>query len=178
LQGRGVGQVCLFVVDLWGEREKQRERESSFRVDRLLVWWSVWSVRRGQRVGKIVGVGYGAAVGVFGGEGASWDVPGTSVRLKRARRSAVLGTKRACVRLRKSFGFLAAALLTIAATGQLKRGRARVCERAQSRKAVREVFLACVPSGYRLWRMAVFDANRESQTGGGAGVQTGEAKPT
>ena len=63
---------------------------------------SVWSVRHGQRVGKIAGVGYGAEVGVFGGEGASWDVPGTSVRLKRARRSAVLGTKRAGVRLRMS----------------------------------------------------------------------------
>lgn len=36
---------------------------------------------------------------------------------------------------------------------------------AQSRKAVREVFLACVPSGYGLWRMSVFDANRRPEAG-------------
>lgn len=45
----------------------------------MVVVVDVWSVRRGERVGKIAGVGYGAEVGVYGGEDAWWDVPGTVV---------------------------------------------------------------------------------------------------
>jgi hypothetical protein len=69
--GAWVGQVCLFVVGEGERGDSVRQRLGGEAAGH------VCSVRRGRRVGKIAGVGYGAEVGVYGGEGALWDVPGT-----------------------------------------------------------------------------------------------------